>query len=166
MRPIPTEALERFLRCMVTGAFNECWPWPKRKGGRHYTCIRVKGHFYKAHRISYAVAHGDPGAQIWVRQKYDSQRPLPSFVDARAMMPSTNTILGLDNAFVNAFARLESPQTREARAGASRSTSGDRQPANYSPSLGGNRPAAESQHRNTSPPMMSHRLPPDVGGTL
>ncbi len=63
-RPIPTltnDVLERFWEKVIIGEPDECWEWIAGCSSDGYGRFCINGFRYQATRISYALAHGDPG---------------------------------------------------------------------------------------------------------
>ena len=49
----------RFWKYVDKGEPDECWPWIGSKGRKGYGQIRDRGRTLKAHRVSYAIHHGE-----------------------------------------------------------------------------------------------------------
>lgn len=71
-RGFPTEYLDAFQARAAPGAAGVCWLWPEGHRARAgYGLFSVNGVQASAHRLSYAVHHGDPGFLL-VRHRCDT----------------------------------------------------------------------------------------------
>ena len=63
---------ERFDRLFARGAPDACWPW---KGAKHnakgYGAFRFRGRLRLAHRVAWALDHGDPPTGMCVCHRCD-----------------------------------------------------------------------------------------------
>lgn len=49
----------RFWEKVRRGGPDDCWPWQSTATGMGYGRIKIDGKVYSAHRVAYALAHGD-----------------------------------------------------------------------------------------------------------
>lgn len=63
--PFPTmtpQAMARFWSHVTVGDADACWPWTAARNEKGYGVTGIPGRrTSKAHRVAYAVHHGDPG---------------------------------------------------------------------------------------------------------
>lgn len=56
--PMPWDKVDQ------SGGPAECWPWLGTVNASGYGVFTVKGRQYRAHRVAWADAHGDPGSGL------------------------------------------------------------------------------------------------------
>lgn len=59
IHPVPQKALLRFTALQPQGASDSCWLWQGHRDPCGYGKFCLRGSYVGAHRVAYALAHGD-----------------------------------------------------------------------------------------------------------